>query len=124
MDKFEQQVIKEERKKTADLLADKNQKIEDLTNALKRIASMGENGSMAYTLAEIARVALGVNEPGESVVKSNHLAYNKKWAVFFSRQSEVNDIFRVLNKWTGEENLLYFPRSMGMTAEDILGDLK
>jgi hypothetical protein len=98
--------------------------IENLHNALKRIARMGENGSMGYTLAEIARVALGTNEPGDSVVTSNHFAYNKKWAVFFRRQNEVNDIFRVLNKWTGEENFPSFPRSIGMTAEDILGDLK
>lgn len=50
-------------------------------------------------------------------------AENEKWNVKHIRQSEVQDIFEITNKLTGESEYDKYSRSMGQTCENILSYL-
>lgn len=50
-------------------------------------------------------------------------AESELWDVRWIRQNEINDVFECINKETGETDYLSYPRSMDMSADEILEDL-
>ena len=45
---------------------------------------------------------------------------NDKYRIIHVRQTEIEDIFSVYNKETHETDYERFPRTMGLTCEDVL----
>lgn len=61
-----------------------------------------------------------------NTITSNHVAFNDEWHIVWRRQDEVNDYFSRWHKTSPGQEVDYvqFPRSMGMTAADVLEDQK